>query len=131
VQQASKPVAQPQKLQGGASWLRMGSLLTIIGGVLIIANFAMSLLGMKDILQMVYGDMSVVSLAPELLQVISITAGAGCLLSGIIIKLKPFLDLYFGIVVALLGLGSIMSGNGYIIGGVVAIIGGFFAIIGK
>jgi hypothetical protein len=127
-EQKVKEPQQPKQPSGP----RKGAYLSIIGGALILANFAMKLFNIGDILSLAKIEIVLLrSLTPELVQMITPAAAIGSIVFGVLLILKPRFDLYFGIGSALLGLGALLCGGGFVLGGILCIAGGALAIVRK
>ena len=104
----------------------------IVGGLILIANMAMNVLGYGDLLGLVYKEVSLLSfVTPDIINLFAASAGFCSIMFGALLKARPGMDLYFGVAMCLMGLSAFLCGNGYMIGGPVMILGGCLAIIRK
>jgi hypothetical protein len=125
-----KPHPRVKKSEKEPSSIRIGPYVSMFGGVMILANFLLTYFWNEDILAMVWMELKFLSvMTPEIVQIIALSVGAFAILAGMLVKMNPTMDIYFGLVLAMAGMLAFLSGSGYIIGGVICIASGSFLII--
>jgi hypothetical protein len=109
----------------------LGFLASFVGGLAIVGNSAM---------EYVFGDSIKIALATGFvllpfddttLIMASLAMGICVILFSVLLKLKPSLDLVFGILITLIGTVSILSSDFLVLGGIISIIGGTLTILRK
>jgi hypothetical protein len=123
---------------GHAKFMKLGFLLPIIGGAMILLNAALVFSGVGDLIGLAVPGISVsiidtagVPLSTLDTFLINVIIGGFMVASAYIIMTMPDKARITGVFIAALSFVSLMAGNGFIIGSVIAILGGVMAYLNK